>query len=193
MPVFQKEIIGMYCRQCGNEVADNCKYCGRCGYEIHKKVIIENSPPMQNSPPKNKTLAKIKEKKLIILIAAVLLLITLILIPIISCSINSLESKLTRHTWYCDNNGQTLEFYKNGTYIRTLRSGTTKDGRWSINGNQLKMGSKTYSWWDNLDDRSIANHTVGYKYYSWYVSDRYFVRDDDCIYGMDSAVIFEAE
>lgn len=184
----------MYCRQCGNEVADNCKFCGRCGYEIHKKVIIEQSPPpVQNTQQKTKILSKNKDKKILISIIAVVLLIMLISIPIISCSVNSLESKLTRHTWYCENNGQTIEFYKNGTYIRTLRSGTTKDGRWSINGNQLKMGSKTYSWWDNLSDRDIANHTVGYNYYSWYVSDRFFVTDDDSVYGMDRAVVFYAE
>lgn len=185
----------MYCDRCGSKMEDGQHFCARCGKQIYSSGTDPSSPSQGsfgNPRPVKKPIISKKTGLIIAGIgAAVLCVIAVAVVVGIVASNNSLSSKLTNHIWYNEANDQYLEFYENGKYVRTLRSGKTKSGNWNIEGNVLKMGSTTYSWWENLSDRDIENGTVGYSYYSWYVSDHYLVTDDDCIYGMDKPQIYD--
>ena len=199
----------MYCRKCGNQINDNARFCNKCGtgieklnlkhsYVSEKNCASPNKYPKINSPAMHKnnltTKTRTISKKPIIITSVVAAVVFTFIIGLVACVIvpdQSIEGKLTGHVWYCESREQTLKFNKDGTYIRTLSSGKTKNGHWSITDNVLRMGNSKYDWWNNLDDKSIANQNVGREYYSWYVSDQYFITCDDCVYGADRPDIFE--
>lgn len=46
----------MYCRNCGNKLNEDSKFCGKCGYQVSDNVINNVMPNMPPAPPKtNKT------------------------------------------------------------------------------------------------------------------------------------------
>ena len=173
----------MYCEKCGYQVNENAKFCGRCGSQIKEPI---RPGWWKNKSPKTITV--------IILVAAIVLTAILVPLTITSCKSMhfSLEDKLTAHTWK-GGNSATLTFYKSGV-VEYRRDEFSKRGTWSVTGTQLKMSgfhSGTYNYWDNLSDTDIDRKLQGRKYYSWYVSDKYFVFCEDCIYGEDRTQIYK--
>lgn len=187
----------MYCRKCGNKSSDNARFFNKCGASLAVSSNDSILSPVKEHSFQNKNSTEKKpekkpKKKIIIVCSIVAAILTVAIFTAILITANSsLESKLTRSVWYCEKQDQYLEFYKNGTYQRTYSSGKTKTGNWSINGNELKLGSQRYKWRNDLNDRSIENHNVGNEYYSWYVSDGYFVYCNDCIYGADKSEVYQ--
>ncbi len=198
----------MKCEKCGNQVKENDKFCTKCGAVINNTIEFTQSGEsnVQNDataimPEETKT----STKKIAILVSAIAAsVICLVIILIVVFSANaSLESKLTAHNWIStyksvtfNSKSDSVKFFKDGTYSMTLSSGTTKEGKWSINGKTLKisgrLGGGEYNFYENLSDSDISNGLAQSQYYSWYVSDKYFVICGDSVYGSDRKEIYEA-
>lgn len=174
-----------YCMRCGQKIEDEQKYCFKCGSAIHNP----NGANYFSPTPKN-----LPQKKVWMFFGiAVATISVIVLIIIIVSANNSLESKLTKHTWYNEYQDSTIHFYSNGTYLEILKSGNTRDGKWSVTGNQLKMKGYTFDWWENLSDTDISRNLAYSEPYSWYVSNHYFVYCGDSVIGSDRVQIFRAQ
>lgn len=58
----------MYCRSCGSQIADDSKFCSKCGIRIESEFIKEAVPPIENK-------GTVKTWPIIVVILALLALI----------------------------------------------------------------------------------------------------------------------
>ena len=52
----------MYCKKCGNELAEGAAFCGKCGSSINVNSALQTSPPQCNKNTSNNWFANIDEE-----------------------------------------------------------------------------------------------------------------------------------
>ncbi|MBE6806775.1 MAG: zinc ribbon domain-containing protein [Ruminococcaceae bacterium] len=149
----------MFCRNCGNVINEDQKFCSACGTAVAQKAAGSVGGAVQgviSASPK-------KKAGLIIgIVAAVALALTLVLVLAIPGDPADL---LTDNTWYLEVNfasdqytrGEMITFYTNGEAIEThvisynfgrdFRDPSKKHKDWEVlENNVLHYGSNYYQW-----------------------------------------------
>lgn len=173
-----KEASVNKCNNCGNEISDDEMFCSKCGTPVNQSSI---------SPY---TMSKKNNKKLMIAIASAALALILIVVFIVSCNScnTSLESKITSGAWVSDST--CYKFESNGNYIEVKEYGVDDSNDWSLIGDELHKGSKTYKY-KPMKDSDIDRDYLTNDSDEWYVSDRYLVIGHSC-YRAISNSLFES-
>jgi len=103
----------MFCTNCGHEIKENTNFCRVCGQLIENSDVQRKQPQQSNSPKTKPVLGK--NSKLLFggLAIAIVVLIVLAIVLMIKLSISSPIEGM----WANDEDGQVLEFAKNGNVV----------------------------------------------------------------------------
>ena len=161
----------MYCNNCGENLKEKDKFCGKCGTPI---TITKNN---SNNYLSNRLIP--------VIITVAIILIATVIIDICTTTANELEKKLTKGVWYTDVLSADFgikwfcedEFSKDGEAIR--HSYLVSDGK-------VKKRKTTYEYeWKISKDKSlyISEYDKTYEWSSEQSEDTWYLSGNTLIIG----------
>ena len=182
----------MKCRNCGQEITDNSKFCTYCGAKVEPLSIDENLCINQNTTSTIPVQRK-KRKKIFLFLGIAIILFVIVDIILFNVFFKSKRNILTTHIWIITRESEDYDeneyidrfvFNSDGTCMRRelYEKGSSYEeyeGKWTINDNELTIDmdeSKRFVLnYKELQEKDIENDIFNLANSEFYVSDNYFI------------------